>query len=258
MSSTINFAIDLGTTNSLIAKANNGSVDIFKNPSGMKVTLPSVVAFRKDRILIGDKAREYVEKDPANVFASFKRKMGTGESFFIPNSGSFKTPIELSTVVLQELKNFIFTGESPASVVITIPASFDTIQSNATKEAGYAAGFREVLLLQEPIAASLAFANKEGKSGMEGQWLVYDLGGGTFDVALVVIQDDEMKVIDHEGDNFFGGIDFDNGIITQLFIPYLESQYGVRELSSKMLSANGKYNKLYYQLIYKAEEAKIA
>lgn len=257
MSSTINFAIDLGTTNSLIAKANNGSVDIFKNPSGMKVTLPSVVAFRKDRILIGDKAREYVEKDPANVFASFKRKMGTGESFFIPNSGSFKTPIELSTVVLQELKNFIFTGESPASVVITIPASFDTIQSNATKEAGYAAGFREVLLLQEPIAASLAFANKEGKSGMEGQWLVYDLGGGTFDVALVVIQDDEMKVIDHEGDNFFGGVDFDNGILTQLFIPYLESQFGIKDLSSKMLSANGRYNKLYYQLLYKAEEAKI-
>jgi molecular chaperone DnaK len=258
MTSTINFAIDLGTTNSLIAKANNGSVDIFKNPSGMKVTLPSVVAFRKDRILIGDKAREYVEKDPANVFASFKRKMGTGESFFIPNNGSFKTPIELSTIVLQELKNFIFTGESPASVVITIPASFDTIQSNATKEAGYAAGFREVLLLQEPIAASLAFANKAGKSGIEGQWLVYDLGGGTFDVALVVIQDDEMKVIDHEGDNFFGGVDFDNGILTQLFIPYLESKFGVRELSSKMLSANGKYNKLYYQLLYKAEEAKIA
>jgi molecular chaperone DnaK len=258
MSSTINFAIDLGTTNSLIAKANNGSVDIFKNPSGMKVTLPSVVAFRKDRILIGDKAREHVEKDPANVFAAFKRKMGTGESFFIPNSGSFKTPIELSTIVLQELKNFIFTGESPASVVITIPASFDTIQSNATKEAGYAAGFREVLLLQEPIAASLAFANKEGKAGMKGQWLVYDLGGGTFDVALVVIEDDEMKVIDHEGDNFFGGVDFDNGILTQLFIPYLESHYGVQDLSSKMLSANGKYNKLYFQLLYKAEEAKIA
>jgi molecular chaperone DnaK len=258
MSSTINFAIDLGTTNSLIAKANNGSVDIFKNPSGMKVTLPSVVAFRKDRILIGDKAREHVEKDPANVFAAFKRKMGTGESFFIPNNGSFKTPIELSTIVLQELKNFIFTGESPASVVITIPASFDTIQSNATKEAGYAAGFREVLLLQEPIAASLAFANKEGKTGMEGQWLVYDLGGGTFDVALVVIENDEMKVIDHEGDNFFGGVDFDNAILTQLFIPYLESHYRVQDLSSKMLSANGKYNKLYFQLLYKAEEAKIA
>jgi len=258
MTATINFAIDLGTTNSLIARANNGSVDIFKNPAGMKVTLPSVVAFRKDRILIGDKAREYVEKDPINVFAGFKRKMGTSESFLIPNSGAFKTPIELSTIILQELKNFIFTGEVPESVIITIPASFDTIQSNATKEAGYSAGFREVLLLQEPIAASLAFANKEGKSGMEGQWLVYDLGGGTFDVALVKIEDDEMKVVDHEGDNFLGGLDLDQLLITQLFIPYLEDKYAISSLSTKMLSANGKYNKLYYQLIYKAEEAKIA
>jgi molecular chaperone DnaK len=255
--STINFAIDLGTTNSLIARAGNGSVDIFKNPSGMKVTLPSVVAFRKDRILIGDKAREYVEKDPANVFAAFKRKMGTSESFFIANDGTFKTPIELSTIILQELQHFIFTGEKPESVVITIPASFDTVQSNATKEAGYAAGFREVLLLQEPIAASLAFANREGKDGLQGQWLVYDLGGGTFDVALVKIEDDEMKVVDHEGDNFLGGLDFDQLMITQLFVPYLEKQFGVNDLASKMLSAGGKYNKLYYQLLYKAEEAKI-
>jgi molecular chaperone DnaK len=257
MSGTINFAIDLGTTNSLIARANNGNVDIFRNPAGMKVTLPSVVAFRKDRILIGDKAREYVEKDPSNVFAAFKRKMGTSESFLVPNNGVFKTPIELSTIILQELKNFIFTGERPESVVITIPASFDTIQSNATKEAGYAAGFREVLLLQEPIAASLAFANKEGRSGMKGQWLVYDLGGGTFDVALVKIEDDEMKVVDHEGDNFLGGLDLDQLMITQLFIPYLENKYGIQDLSTKMLSANGRYNKLYYQLLYKAEEAKI-
>src|SRR6185369_4628671 len=108
--STINFGIDLGTTNSLIAKSSNGSVEIFRNPAGMKETLPSVVAFRKERILIGDKAREYVEKDPQNVFSSFKRKMGTSESFFVPNTGSFKTPIELSAVVLQELRNFIYTG----------------------------------------------------------------------------------------------------------------------------------------------------
>jgi molecular chaperone DnaK len=255
--STINFAIDLGTTNSLIARGGNGSVDIFKNPAGMKVTLPSVVAFRKDRILIGDKAREYVEKDPANVFAAFKRKMGTSESFFIANDGTFKTPIELSTIILQELQHFIFTGEKPESVVITIPASFDTVQSNATKEAGYAAGFKEVLLLQEPIAASLAFANREGKGGLQGQWLVYDLGGGTFDVALVKIEDDEMKVVDHEGDNFLGGLDFDQLMITQLFVPHLEKQFGIKDLASKMLSAGGKYNKLYYQLLYKAEEAKI-
>ncbi len=258
MSATINFAIDLGTTNSLIAKAVNGGVEIFKNPAGMKVNLPSVVAFRKERILIGDKAREYVEKDPANVFSCFKRKMGTGESFFIPNHGSFKTPIELSALILQELTHFIYTGETPESVVITIPASFDTLQSNATKEAGYAAGFKEVLLLQEPIAASLAFANKEGKEGFSGQWLVYDLGGGTFDVALIKIEDDEMKVTDHEGDNFLGGLDLDQLIVRDLLIPYIEEQYLINELPAKMLSAKGRYNSLYYQLLYKAEEAKIA
>jgi molecular chaperone DnaK len=257
MATTINFAIDLGTTNSLIAKGGGGAVDIFRNPAGMKPTLPSVVAFRKERILIGDKAREYIDKDPANVFGAFKRKMGTSDTFFVSNTGSFKTPIELSTIILQELKNFVFTGESPESVVITIPASFDTIQSNATKEAGYQAGFKEVMLLQEPIAASLAFANKEGRESLEGQWLVYDLGGGTFDVALVKIEDDEMKVIDHEGDNYFGGVDFDNLLLTEVVVPYLEQKYGIEGLAVKMRSSDGRYNKLYYQLLYKAEEAKI-
>ncbi|HSC37499.1 MAG TPA: Hsp70 family protein, partial [Chitinophagaceae bacterium] len=201
MSGTINFGIDLGTTNSLVARAANGSIEIFKNPSGLKNTLPSVVAFRKERVLIGDKAKEYIEKDPHNVLAGFKRKMGTSESFFIPNIGAFKTPIELSALVLQELRTFIYTGETPSSVVITIPASFDTVQSNATRQAGYEAGFKEVVLLQEPIAASLAFANKSSSDNINGQWLVYDLGGGTFDVALVKIEEEEMKVVDHEGDN---------------------------------------------------------
>lgn len=255
--STINFGIDLGTTNSLIAKSANGNIEIFRNPAGMKETLPSVVAFRKERILIGDKAKEYVEKDPQNVFSSFKRKMGTSESFFVPNTGSFKTPIELSALVLQELRNFIYTGEVPASVVITIPASFDTIQSNATKQAGYEAGFKEVVLLQEPIAASLAFANKTNEE-LTGQWLVYDLGGGTFDVAIIKIIDEEMKVVDHEGDNFLGGLDFDNLIVTNLIIPWLKREYGIEGLALKMQSARGAYNKLYYKLLYKAEEAKIA
>ncbi|HEY4149091.1 MAG TPA: Hsp70 family protein [Chitinophagaceae bacterium] len=258
MSGTINFGIDLGTTNSLIAHAANGGIEIFKNPAGLKNTLPSVVAFRKERVLIGDKAKEYVEKDPHNVLAGFKRKMGTSESFFIPNIAGFKTPIELSALVLQELRTFIYTGESPASVVITIPASFDTVQSNATKQAGYEAGFKEVVLLQEPIAASLAFANKSADAGLNGQWLVYDLGGGTFDVALVKIVEEEMKVVDHEGDNFLGGLDFDALIVTQLIIPYLEQQFNIPGLAREMQSAKGTYNKLYYKLLYKAEEAKIA
>lgn len=257
MSSTINFGIDLGTTNSLIAKCSNGVVEVFKNPIGHRETLPSVVGFRKERILVGEKAKEYVEKDAANVFASFKRKMGTSENFFVPNLGDFKSPIQLSSMVLNELKNFIYTGEVPQSVVITIPASFDTVQSNATKQAGYDAGFKEVILLQEPIAASLAFVNKGAEKITDGQWLVYDLGGGTFDVALVKVEFGEMKVIDHEGNNYLGGLDFDNLIIEQLIVPEIEKLGSFADILNNLKSSSGKYNKLYYELLYKAEEAKI-
>ncbi len=257
MSGTINFGIDLGTTNSLIAKCDNGVVEVFKNPVGHKETLPSVVGFRKERILVGDKAREYLEKDPGNVFSCFKRKMGTSESFFIPNLGDFRTPMQLSAMVLKELRNFIYTAESPQSVVITIPASFDTVQSNATKQAGYDAGFKEVVLLQEPIAASLAFANKGNDMEKDGKWLVYDLGGGTFDVALVQFSDGEMRITDHEGNNYLGGLDFDNLIVEELIVPYLAGRGQYTDLMNSLKSASGKRNALYYELLYKAEEAKI-
>src|SRR5215210_6307615 len=127
----INFGIDLGTTNSLIGKFEGGTVHVFKNPIGHKETLPSVVAFRGDRTLVGDKAKEYISKDAGNVFGGFKRKMGSSENFFVPSTTAFITPIQLSALVLKELKNFVHTGEGIGPAVITIPASFDTIQSNA-------------------------------------------------------------------------------------------------------------------------------
>jgi molecular chaperone DnaK len=258
MNDSINYGIDLGTTNSLIAKFSNGSVEIFRNSSGLKETLPSVVAFRKERIIVGDKAKEYVEKDPANVFSGFKRKMGTGEQFFAADIGAFKSPVDLSAMVLKELKNFIYTGEAPDAAVITIPASFDTIQSNATKEAGYLAGFKEVVLLQEPIAASLAFANKrDDRDELAGQWLVYDLGGGTYDVALVRFQEDELRVTDHEGDNYLGGLDFDTAIIEHIVVPELVKTGRFPGIGKGLRGAGNRYNRLYYILLHKAEEAKI-
>jgi molecular chaperone DnaK len=188
MKEMINFGIDLGTSNSLIARFNAGRVEVFKNPRGHKESLPSVVGFRADKILVGDKAREYLEKDSKNVASRFKRKMGTSETIKIESLNSSKTPIELSAFVLKELKEFIHSGQIVDAAVITIPASFDTIQSNATKEAGIQAGFNEVILLQEPIAASLAYANQDNSQELKNsQWIVYDLGGGTFDVALVKI-----------------------------------------------------------------------
>lgn len=254
---TINFGIDLGTTNSLIARFTNTGVEVFKNPVGLKETLPSCIAFRGERTIVGEKAREWLLKDTLNVFASFKRKMGTGDDYFVPARNARVTPIELSSYVLKELKNFIHTGEIPESIVITIPASFDTVQSNATKQSGYEAGFKEVVLLQEPIAASLAFFNKFISADKDdGKWLVYDLGGGTFDVALVGIEQGELKVIDHQGDNYLGGVDFDHSLVMEVIIPKLIQQTGNINLAEEINSKNGFYEKLYYILLLKAEDAK--
>lgn len=258
MSDMINYGIDLGTTNSLIAKFDKGTVEVFKNPNGFKETLPSVVGFRNDRILVGDRAKAYLEKDSKSVAAQFKRKMGTTEAYKIKSLGQSKTPIELSAFVLGELKNFIHTQEVPESVVITIPASFDMVQSNATKEAGYMAGFKQVVLLQEPIAASLAYANKEKTIDLKNsQWIVYDLGGGTFDVALVKIVGGELKVVDHEGDNYLGGADFDALIVKKIITPQIEKKGQFTDLLAQMTSASGRYNTLWYALLHRAEEAKI-
>lgn len=259
MENTINYGIDLGTTNSAIAKFVKGEVIIFSNPQDYgRNTLPSVVSYKKDKITVGNKAKEFLEKDPKSVVGVFKRKMGTSESFKIKSINESKTPIELSAQVLKELKTFVNTGDNLDAVVITIPASFDTIQSNATKEAGIQAGFKQVVLLQEPIAASLAYANmKKEREMKEGQWLVYDLGGGTFDVALIKIKDGEMKVLDHEGDNFLGGADFDNMVVEKLIIPKICEKYSFSHLEDDMKSASGKFNAKYYVLLRRAEEAKI-
>ncbi len=254
---TINFGIDLGTTNSLIAKYGDNGVEIFKNPVGLKDTIPSCVAFRNEKIIVGEKAREWLLKDPLNVFSSFKRKMGTDESFYISSKDITISPIALSALVLKELKSFIHTGENPTSVIITIPASFDTIQSNATKTAGLEAGFKEVVLLQEPIAASLAFFNNQyANTKDKGKWLVYDLGGGTFDIALIGIDNGEMKVIDHQGDNYLGGVDFDHFIVSNIILPKLIKETNELDIAEKVKSRQSKYEKLYFILLFKAEEAK--
>lgn len=259
MENTINFGIDLGTTNSAIAKFVKGEVQIFSNPQDYgRSTLPSVVGFKKDKILVGSKAKELLEKDPKSVVGTFKRKMGTSESFKIKSISESKTPVELSSLVLKELKTFLASGEAMQSAVITIPASFDTIQSNATKEAGLLAGFKQVVLLQEPIAASLAYANmKKERELTDGQWLVYDFGGGTFDVALIRIADGEMKVLDHEGNNFLGGADFDGLILEKLIFPKINEKFTFSELEGDMKSASGRLNARYYVLLRRAEEAKI-
>ncbi|MET4083443.1 molecular chaperone DnaK (HSP70), partial [Pedobacter sp. UYP30] len=252
----INFGIDLGTTNSGIAKFENGRVTVFKNPLGLKETLASVVAYRRDRILLGDKARELLKSDPFNVFAGFKRRMGTDQKYYVVNLDDNVTPIDLSSHVLKELKQFVHSGEQVNAAVVTIPASFDTMQSNATIKAGKQAGLQEVVLLQEPIAASLAYFNTQNIEDQEGYWLVYDLGGGTFDVALVQIKEGELKVADHEGNNFLGGTDFDQSIIDHILVPQLQKKFNLPALQTELKTKGGEYESLYYELLYRTEEAK--
>lgn len=254
---TINFAIDLGTTNSLIAKYDDGNIKIYNNPLGLKQTLPSCIAFRGNRTVIGDKALDYLEKDAENICMLFKRKMGTQDTYFVPAIDKEMSPIELSSLILKELKNFVNDEEVLDSVVITIPASFDTIQSNATKKAGYLAGFKEVVLLQEPIAACLAFANTSNIEVTDKQnWIVYDFGGGTFDVALVEVNDRELKVTDNLGDNYLGGADFDNLIVEHLVVPFIEEKLSITNLWKDLKSKTTNFKGLYFELLKISEEAK--
>lgn len=253
----INYGIDLGTTNSGIGAYRNGQVTLLKNPVGFKETLPSVVAFKNERILVGDKANEQLLSNPERVFSSFKRKMGTAETFPVAGMDKETHPVELSSFVLKELLNFSIE-EKVESAVITIPASFDTIQSNATKEAGYRSGLREVVLLQEPIAACLAYANENNLDISEQKnWLVYDFGGGTFDAALVRINERELKVLDNNGNNFLGGVDLDLKIVAEIIAPKLAQKTGESDLWNKINDKdNHSYQKLGKYLVYKAEELK--
>lgn len=253
----ITYAIDLGTTNSLIAQGKDGQIKVFKNPKGFREALPSVVAFRKNATLVGEKARELKDRDPHNVFSVFKRKMGTDEQFYVQQLEKNISPIELSSIVLNELRTFL-PEEQPKSVVITIPASFDTIQSNATKTAGNNAGFEEVVLLQEPIAACLAVFNQPNNNTY-GKWLIYDLGGGTFDVAIVEITEESMKVVDHEGNNYLGGIDIDSLIVTKILIPQLAKNPAFKTLSDRLIAdpQASENMGIFNRLIFYAEQMKI-
>ncbi len=255
----INIGIDLGTTNSAIAEYQEGKVILHRNPIDFSELLPSVVSFKNNRILIGHKAKEKIRADHQSTFASFKRKMGVQYTFEVEGVEETINPISLSAYVLKELKSFLINKEIKQAV-ITIPASFDTLQSNATKEAGYLAGFEEVVLLQEPIAACIAYSNLQQidlKDDVE-QWLVYDFGGGTFDISLAKVSNRELEIIDHQGNNFLGGVDIDQLMIQEIICKSIEKEYPNHDkIWDKMIS---KYDlthiKFYYELLHKVEEAK--
>src|SRR5690606_940787 len=155
----------------------------------------------------------------SNFFIEFKRTMGTDKKYFSSHMDRNFTSEELSAEVLKKLKSFI-TDEDLQSIVITVPAKFTINQKDATTRAAKLAGFKHVDLLHEPIAASMAYGlESKAKNGF---WVVFDFGGGTFDVALIKVEDGIMQVVDTEGDNYLGGKNLDYVIVNEIIIPYLK------------------------------------
>ena len=209
--------IDLGTTNSAAAVFDGERVSVVRNAQGATVT-PSVVRIDKQgRVTVGTRARRFIEQDPANTAAEFKRLMGTGKAIEFPAANAAKKPEELSAEILKALRQDITDqlGIPVERAVISVPALFELPQSAATSEAARLAGFARVELLQEPIASALAAGWRADDDG-GGTWLVFDLGGGTFDASLLETRDGLLRVVGHDGDNFLGGRDFDWAITEHL------------------------------------------
>ncbi len=205
--------IDLGTTNSAAAVFDGERVVQGRTRQGGVLT-PSVVRIdSKGRVIVGERARRFLETDPDNTQTEFKRLMGTGQPIRFPAAGIEKKPEELAALVLDSIRRDVEEqyGFVPDRAVISVPALFELPQSAATSEAARLAGFERVELLQEPIASALAAGwTKEDAHGI---WLVYDLGGGTFDASLLETRDGLLRVVGHDGDNFLGGRDFDRAIV---------------------------------------------
>lgn len=205
--------IDLGTTNSCVAVVENGQPVIVPNSSGARTT-PSVVAFtKKGERLVGDVARRQAATNPDRTISSVKRELGTDWSIRI--DGKDYKPQTISAMVLMQLKKDAeeYLGETVTGAVITVPAYFNDVQRQATKDAGRIAGLDVKRIINEPTSAALSYGLDHGEAQ---KVMVYDLGGGTFDVSVIEIGDDVIEVLATAGDNHLGGDDFDERIVRWL------------------------------------------
>ncbi len=217
MSKTI--GIDLGTTNSCVAVYEGGEAKVIANPEGSRTT-PSVVAFKNGEIIVGQAAKNQMVTNPDTI-ASIKRLMGTSKK--VKANGKEYTPEEISAMILGDLKKTAeaYLGETVKKAVITVPAYFNDAQRQATKNAGKIAGLEVERIINEPTAAALAYGmDKQDKTE---QILVYDLGGGTFDVSILEIGDGVFEVKSTSGNNHLGGDDYDQKIIDYLVKEFKKS-----------------------------------
>ncbi len=213
--------IDLGTTNSCVAVMEGGEAVVIPNPEGARTT-PSVVGFKKDgERIVGETAKRQAITNPERTIISIKRHMGTNHKEKIDDNNY--TPQEISAMILQKLKADAeaYLGQPVTQAVITVPAYFNDSQRQATKDAGQIAGLEVLRIVNEPTAAALAYGlEKDGDETI----LVYDLGGGTFDVSILELGDGTFQVLATSGDNRLGGDDFDQKIIDWLVAEFKKEQ----------------------------------
>ncbi len=221
--------IDLGTTNSVVAVYENDKARILENAEGNRTT-PSVVAFKDGQFIVGDAAKRQAVTNPDTI-VSVKRFMGTNHEFTIGKK-NYK-PEQISAMILQHLKEYAEKklGEKVTDAIITVPAYFNDQQRNATKNAGKIAGLNVQRIINEPTAAALAYGID--KLEKDELILVYDLGGGTFDVSVLEISNGTFEVLATAGDNKLGGDDIDN-IIVDYLVDDFKKQYGIDLYSDKM------------------------
>ncbi|WP_217253467.1 Hsp70 family protein [Streptomyces sp. AC602_WCS936] len=257
MRETIDFGIDLGTTNSAIAVAEDDGVRVIKNNDGWDFT-PSAVWVPKEGVVhVGRRARERTETDPGNAYAEFKLEMGAaGASRLFERTGTSLTPEELSAEVLKSLRQDAAHeyGHQPEAAVITVPASFALNQNNATSSAAALAGLGENCpLVQEPTAAAIAYGVQDASDS--AHWMVFDLGGGTFDAALMSKRDGELQLIQHAGDPYLGGKLIDWALVDDLLAPAVRRDLGLADFDR---THRGRWRKNFAKLKLEAENAKIA
>lgn len=223
--------IDLGTTNSCVAVMEGKDAKVIPNPEGNRTT-PSVVAFKNGERIVGDAAKRQMITNKDTVY-SIKRLMGTDEKVTL--DGKSYTPQEISAMILGYLKDYAeaYLGEKVDRAVITVPAYFNDAQRQATKDAGKIAGLTVERIINEPTASSLAFG-MDKENAREQKILVYDLGGGTFDVSILDIADGTFEVLSTAGDTHLGGDDFDNVIIDWLNDNF-KKEHGVDLKADKMI-----------------------
>ncbi len=221
--------IDLGTTNSCVAIMEGGEVKVITNPEGNRTT-PSVVAYKNGERIVGDAAKRQVVTNKDSVL-SIKRKMGTSQT--VTMEGKTYTPQEISAMILAYMKSYAedYLGEKVTRAVITVPAYFNDAQRQATKDAGKIAGLEVERIINEPTAAALAYGID--KTDKEQKVLVFDLGGGTFDVSILELADGTFEVLATSGDNLLGGDDFDE-VIVKWLVETFKKENGVDLNNDKM------------------------